>query len=130
MDTLVAVGGSDQEWRWLEKTAWPFVTSFFVFFVTCFTFIVCMARISLGLKSAVERVESLGVANSRSVGRLMKKWRTSALSMCGVIGFLSVNFLLLGSFTGFSILLIISVMMTIASCLRWTGGAAIKLQST
>ena len=121
-DALTFFGEDDQGWGWLEKTAWSFITSFFVFFVTCFVFFVCLARINSGLEKAGALSDSLEPNERQRVGNLMTETKLFQIKMMGVVGLLAMNFLLLGTFTGFSVLLLLSVLLAITSCIWWFGG--------
>ena len=56
----------------------------------------------------------------------MKETKRLQIKMVTVVGLLAMNFLLLGAFTGFSILLLLSVLLAITSCIWWFGGDVSK----
>ncbi|WP_139022735.1 RcgA family putative transporter [Mameliella alba] len=126
-DALAALGATHNEWGWLERTAWPYVTSFFVIFVTCFVFFACQARIRSGLKKVNSLAGNIEPGERSRAEGLMKQAQVSWQKMSGVVGLLTVNFALLGTFTGFSMLLLLSISVGVASCIWWAGSAETRV---
>jgi hypothetical protein len=104
-DASYALGLSDENWGWINGSPSPFITSLFLLLIVYFVFFSCMAQIFVSLERSVE-------ARSWN-GRLRVKW----LKMMGVMILLCASFLLIGRFTGFSLLLAASVLIALGSLL-------------
>lgn len=110
-DALTSLGLRNGEWGWLTQSPPAFMTSFFVLFITCFIFFICLASIS-------RVVERSSVSNATSDSRedkqlefFARRAKVSWMKMTGVVILLITNFLLIGQFSGFSILLAGSVVI-------------------
>lgn len=114
-DMLTVLGGTERRWSFLEQTAWPYITSFFVFFVTVFTYFACLARIQSGLAKASQHFARFHPTKLQRSRELMRTSRSTWIRLSGAVGLLAVNFLLLGAFNGFSYLLILSVVVAVAT---------------
>ena len=101
-DTFAALGLGTSDWGWFDKTPSASITSFFVLFIPCFVYVVCVLRIRGALRL-------LG-AHASMVHTRIPWWKFDA-----VIAMLAVNFGFLGQFTGFSILLWASILLALLS---------------
>lgn len=114
-DTLTTVGLRDEEWGWLTQRPSAFMTSFFVLFITCFIFFICLAQTYRIMLQFSTSKDAPHLVSDQKITNLVNKAKTAWLKMIGVVILLAANFLLIGQFTGFSILLVASVLIAISS---------------
>ena len=101
-DTLILLGYTDEEWTWINGSPSSFFTSFLLLFLLCFVFGACLLQV----KSGIDKTPLFAQEKKRAA----QTW----LRMCAVIGILSIGYIMIGQFYGFSLLLGLSV--TIALC--------------
>ncbi|SHF67409.1 MULTISPECIES: RcgA family putative transporter [Litoreibacter] len=110
-DALTAMGLRHEEWGWLTRGPSAYMTSFFVLFITCFIFLICLAQTYRALEQVSAFNEASASGDTQLFKSLLSASRVSWLKMTVVVGLLVVNFILIGQFTGFSILLAVSVLV-------------------
>ena len=111
-DATYALTGHDEGWKYIDGSPSPFLTSFILAFITVFVFLCCAYVII----TTIERVLTAPEQRARL--------RKSFLVMLCILSLLSVTFLLIGQFYGFSILLIVTIGVLIIeplSAARLTG---------
>ena len=106
-DALFALRLRNQEWGWLDQNPSPFFTSLLLLFIVCFVFFASLAQIVLALERSLQ--DEILKNQARAI------W----LQMSGVVVLLAVSFFLIGAFSGFSILLVTSVLIA-ASSFFWS----------
>ena len=94
-------GVSRDDWNWFDKSPTGSITSFFVLFIPCFVFAACCFQV----RNALARIEI--PASTRDM-------RGSWLGMAVIITLLFANYWLIGKFSGFSVLMFVS--LAIATC--------------
>jgi hypothetical protein len=112
-DALTVVGLRTEEWSWLSQNPSAFMTSFFVLFITCFIFLICLAQISRVIERVSTSKPASGSVGAHQVEGLVSEAKVSWLKMIGVVILLAANFFLIGQFAGFSLLLAGSVIVAI-----------------
>lgn len=110
-DALTALGLRNEEWGWLTQSPSAFMTSFFVLFITCFIFFICLAQTNRVLEQFLTSKAAFRSVGDQRFESLVSQAKVSWLKMIGVVVLLAANFLLIGQFTGFSILLAGSVLV-------------------
>lgn len=90
----------------LDNRALAHFSSFLLLFSTCFVFAFSLIQISRVLQRTLP---------ANAVRQLMREQRTSRRAMLGVVGLLVANFFLVGHVAGFSVLLVIGILITIYS---------------
>ncbi len=127
-DALSAFGLRDDSWGWLNQNPSPFFTSFLLLFITCFVFFACLAQIYW----ALERSTTLEAADNQrgnwQVESQVRKTNVSWLKMIIVVVLLAVNYVLIGQFFGFSILLCGNVLLATYSLFWRTQMLEVKQQ--
>lgn len=103
-DALFALGISDGYSGWLGQRALAHFTSFLLLFSTCSVFFFGYAQIIRTLESGPRSNRDQPATSSTRIA-----WRT----MLGVVGFLATNFLFIGQFAGFSLLLVMAMIVSI-----------------
>lgn len=108
-DAMVALGMNDHRWNWLNQSPSPFFTSFLLLFITCFVFGVCFACIYgvLGRSDARDIESGAGPTRQMGTGALKPAWAR----MVSVMVLLSANYFMIGQFYGFSLVLLISLII-------------------
>ncbi len=106
-DALFALRLRNQEWGWLDQNPSPFFTSLLLLFIVCFVFFVSLSQIVLALERSLQ--DEILKNQARAI------W----LQMSGVVVLLGASFFLIGAFTGFSILLVTSLLIA-ASSFFWS----------
>lgn len=117
-DALTAVGLRHEEWVWLAQGPSAFMTSFFVTFITCFIFLICLAQINRAFEQVLALNEASASGDAQLVESLLGAARFSWLKMTVIVGLLVVNSMMIGQFTGFSILLAVSVLVATYSLIK------------
>lgn len=102
-DALILLGYSTDRWLWINGSPSPFFTSFLLLFLLCFVFVACL----LEVKSGVDRTDLF----AQDQNLAMRPW----FWMCAIIGILSVGYITIGQFYGFSVLLGVSVAIALMS---------------
>ncbi len=96
----------DDEWMWITGSPSSFFTSFLLLFLLCFVFVACMLPVNLALNKALH--------GAASVPRKPALWFRMGL----VLTILAAGYLLVGQVTGFSVILCICLVVSLAS-LSW-----------
>lgn len=114
-DAFTALGLRNEEWGWLSQSPSAFMTSFFVLFITCFIFFICLAHVFRILERVSISKTNSGSVRDQRVAEQVGQAKLSGLKMSGVVLLLAANFFLIGQFTGFAILLAVSALVAIYS---------------
>lgn len=122
-DTRAVLGLRTVEWGWLTHSPSAFMTSFFVLFITCFIFFICLFRIFRVLDMSSRSKPTFGSAGDQRVEILARQARVLWWKMAGVVILLGANFMLIGQFTGFSLLLAGSISVAIHEISKREGGS-------
>lgn len=104
-DALILLGYTEEEWTWINGSPSPFFTSFLLLFLLCFVFGACLLQV----RSGIDKTPLFAQEEKRAV----RTW----LRMCAVIGILSIGYIMIGQFYGFSLLLGLSVTIALSSLL-------------
>jgi len=112
-DTLFSLGRSGDGWHWLNQSPSPFFTSFLLLAITCVVFFTCLVFI----------FKVIGEYPASETACI----KVSSLKMACVVIFLAANYLLIGKFYGFSLLLGVAVLLAVYSLFR--AGAGVAWQS-
>ncbi len=102
-DLLFVLGRREESWGWINDAPSPFLTSFLLAFVTAFVFFVCLLQVFRAMSP------------SFLTPQLRRRARLVVMRMCGVVVLLTISFLLIGQFKGFSILLFVGVAVAFTS---------------
>ncbi len=102
-DLLFVLGLHEKSWGWINDAPSPFLTSFLLAFVTAFVFFVCLLQVFRAMYP------------SFLTPQLRRRARLVVMRMCGVVVLLTISFLLIGQFKGFSILLFVGVAVAFTS---------------
>lgn len=105
-DFQFAFGFSHEVSSALNNRALAHFSSFLLLFSSCFVFVFSLVQITRVLERAMPPEE---------IRRLKQTQRTSRKMMLGIVGLLITNFFLIGLMTGFSVLLLIGILITIYS---------------
>ncbi|OBY26792.1 hypothetical protein A9D60_17530 [Leisingera sp. JC1] len=127
-DALTALGVNSDGWSWLEQNPSPFFTSFLLTFITCFVFFACFAQIYWVLDGCFPSKEGQSLKGNSQVQRLVSQVKALWFKMVSVVVLLAVNFMVVGKFYGFSILLFGSVVISAYSLLWRTRAPEEKLK--
>lgn len=110
-DALSAVGVREAEAGWLDASALPYFTSFLLVMLTCFVFFASLTQIYWVLDPSSASNVPRRVSERQTAECPFSLAKVSWTKMIGVVALLVVSFLLIGQFTGFSILLTGSVLI-------------------
>lgn len=110
-DALSAVGMREAEAGWLDASALPYFTSFLLVMLTCFVFLASLTQIYWVLDLTSTSNVPRRVSERQTAECPFSLAKVSWTKMVGVVALLVVSFLLIGQFTGFSILLTGSVLI-------------------
>lgn len=127
-DALTALGVKSDGWSWLEQNPSPFFTSFLLTFITCFVFFACFAQIYWVLDGSASSKEGQSLRGNSQVQWLVGQVKALWFKMVSVVVLLAVNFMVVGKFYGFSILLFGSVVISAYSLLWRTRAPEEKLK--
>jgi hypothetical protein len=104
-DASLAFGLRDDEWGWINDSPSPFFTSFLLLFLVCFVFGACLMLV----KSALDRI----VQTQPEKRYLERLW----VRMTSIVAALTVCYMLVGQFFGFSIVLVGSFVISLLALL-------------
>lgn len=113
LDASALINGQNGTWTWFDKSPSASITSFFVMFIPVFVFFLCASQIQ---SSVNERFSSKLAENDETIASIAAaadKAKSAWLSWASVILLLVANFWLIGRFTGFSVLLLVSCSLAI-----------------
>ena len=102
-DALIFLGYSNDRWLWINGSPSPFFTSFLLLFLLCFVFAACLVQVKTGIDNTV--------LFAQEESRAMRTW----FRMGAVVLILSMGYITIGQFYGFSLLLGVSVTVAVAS---------------
>lgn len=117
-DAVGFLRAGDAGWGWLAGSPSAFMTSFFVLFITCFTFFICLIKISQVFDVATRSNATAGSSQGSRTEDPVIRIRNVQRTMAGVVLVLAANFFLIGQFRGFSILLLGSVSVALVSMVK------------
>lgn len=106
-DALAFFGVGHHDWDWIDQSPSPFFTSFLLLFIVCAVFTASLSHVAL----AVDR--------SGLEGSLRLRARVVWWKMIAVIILLTLTYLFIGEFSGFSVLLAASLLVA-AGSLIWS----------
>lgn len=104
-DAMIFLGYRSNAWTWINESPSPFFTSFLLLFLLCFVFGACLFQV----KSGIDKTPLF----AQDEGRATRTW----IRMCAVLGILSLGYIAIGQFYGFSLLLGLSTTAASASLL-------------
>lgn len=104
-DASLALGLRDDEWGWINGSPSPFFTSFLLLFLVCFVFGVSL----LLVKSALDQT----VQTSHEKRYFQLLW----FKMILIVGALAAGYMLVGQFFGFSIVVVVSLVISLVALL-------------
>lgn len=110
-DALAVIGKNDVVAGWLDASALPYFTSLLLVLLTCFIFFASLTQFYWVLDIASESDTSVPSKNGRQVASQIECNRHAWMKMVIVVAFLVISFVLIGQFSGFSILLASSVLL-------------------
>lgn len=113
LDAAALFNGQCGTWRWFDKSPSASITSFFVMFIPVFVFFLCALQIQGSVHRRFSSKLEENHETSASMATAANKAKSAWLSWASIILLLVANFWLIGRFTGFSVLLLVSCCLAI-----------------
>ena len=112
-DASALFNGQNGTWTWFDKSPSASITSFFVMFIPVFVFFLCASQIQSSVNGQFSSKVAENDETIASIAVAANKAKSAWLSWASVILLLVANFWLIGRFTGFSVLLLVSCCLAI-----------------
>ena len=113
LDARALFNGQNGTWTWFDKSPSASITSFFVMFIPVFVFFLCASQIQSSVNGQFSSKLAENDETIASMATAANKAKSAWLSWASVILLLVANFWLIGRFTGFSVLLLVSCCLAI-----------------
>ena len=113
LDANALFNGQNGTWTWFDKSPSASITSFFVMFIPVFVFFLCASQIQSSVNGQFSSKAAENDETIASMAAAANKAKSAWFSWASVILLLVANFWLIGRFTGFSVLLLVSCCLAI-----------------
>ncbi|MFC4670747.1 RcgA family putative transporter [Seohaeicola nanhaiensis] len=114
-DALFALGAGEVQGGWLEQRALAHFTSFLLLFATCSVFLYAYIQIYRVIGDASSTDDDQASEDERKLGQSARRHCVPWRRMLMVVTLLVANFLMIGQFPGFSLLLCIAILVAVYS---------------
>ena len=118
-DIIAGLDPSAKKWSFLEQSSVSSLTSSILLLLHLALFAVCTTKVRSALRMRQTRILPSERANAAISTNGEHTFPAPLLGQICILGLLCLNFCLLGKFVGFTILLVVSLLMTIA-CICWS----------
>ena len=117
-DALIFFNADVDPWNWLNQSPSPFFTSFLLLFITVFVFYICFSQMCW-----IFKLKQVPKSHEQEVFMFLERSRFKVVmfmwcEMVVVITILSASYFTIGMFYGFSLVLLISLILAIVSFFR------------
>ena len=121
LDASALFNSQNGTWKWFDKSPSASITSFFVMFIPVFVFLLCASQIQGSVRKRFSSRLTKNDGTIASMTAAANKAKFACLSWASVILLLVANFWLIGRFSGFSVLLLVSCCLAIFCVLASRG---------